>query len=36
MEELAERALAWLDAMPDAERRRRCGLDSSKFDWLST
>jgi transposase len=36
MEELAERALAWLDAMPDAERHRRCGLDSSKFDWLST
>lgn len=36
MEELAERATAWLDAMPDAERRRRCGLDSSKFDWLPT
>ena len=36
MDELAERALAWLDAMPDAKRRCRCGLDSSKFDWLPT
>jgi len=36
MEELAARAGAWLDAMTDAERRRRCGLCSSKFDWLPT
>jgi transposase len=36
LEELAERALAWLAALPDPERRRRCGLDSSKFDWLPT
>ena len=35
MDELAERAEAWLDGMPDAERRR-CGLDSSRFDWLPT
>jgi transposase len=36
LDELAERALAWLDDMPDAERRRRCGLETSKFDWLPT
>jgi len=36
LEELAERALAWLDGMSDAERRRRCGLASSKFAWLPT
>lgn len=36
MEDLAERAVAWLVGMPDAERRRRCGLESSKFDWLPT
>lgn len=36
MEELADRAAGWLDAMPDPERRRRCGLESSKFDWLPT
>ena len=36
LEELAERALAWLDGMSDAERRRRCGLISSKFAWLPT
>jgi hypothetical protein len=35
LEELAERALAWLDRMSDAERRR-CGLTSSKFTWLPT
>lgn len=34
LEELAERTVAWLDDMPDAERLRRCGLHSSKFDWL--
>jgi transposase len=36
LEELVERALAWLTTMTDAERRRRCGLASSKFDWLPT
>lgn len=36
MEELAERALAWLDGMPNDDRLRRCGLRSSKFDWLPT
>jgi transposase len=36
LQELAERAVAWLDDMSDAERRRRCGLQTSKFDWLST
>ena len=36
LEELTERALAWLDAMSDAERHRRCALHTSKFDWLPT
>jgi transposase len=36
MEELADRALAWLDAMTNDDRLRRCGLRSSKFDWLPT
>ena len=36
LEELAERALAWLDSMSDAERRRRCGLTSSIVAWLPT
>ena len=36
LEDLAERAMAWLDGMSDAERRRRCGLTSSKFAWLPT
>lgn len=36
MEELAERATAWLDGMTAAERRRRRGLEPSKFDWLPT
>ena len=36
LDELTARALAWLDAMPDAERHRRCGLQSSKFSWLPT
>lgn len=36
LEELAERAVAWLDAMSDDDRLRRCGFQSSKFDWLST
>jgi transposase len=36
LEELVARALAWLTAMTDAERRRRCGLLSSTFQWLPT
>lgn len=36
LEELAERAMAWLDGMSTGERRRRCGLQTSKFDWLPT
>ena len=35
-DDLAERAVAWLDGMTDAERRRRCGLESAKFHWLPT
>lgn len=36
LEDLAARAVAWLDSMSDAERHRRCGLTSSKFAWLPT
>jgi transposase len=36
LEELVARALAWLTTMSNAERRRRCGLTSSKFEWLPT
>ena len=36
LEELVSRALTWLTTMTDAERRRRCGLLSSKFEWLPT
>jgi transposase len=36
MEELAERARAWLDALSKDDRLRRCGLYSSKFEWLPT
>ncbi len=36
LEELAARAVTWLDAMSAEDRRRRCGLHTSKFDWLST
>lgn len=36
LDELAERAVAWLDDMSHDDRRRRCGLLSSKFDWLPT
>jgi transposase len=36
LDDLAERAVAWLDGMPDAERRRRCGLQSSMYQWLPT
>ena len=31
-----DRALAWLDGMSDADRLRRCGFETSKFDWLPT
>ena len=36
LEELSQRAVTWLDAMSDEERRRRCGFETSKFDWLPT
>jgi transposase len=36
LDDLTDRALAWLDDMSDAERHRRCGLQSSKYQGLST
>ncbi len=36
LDELAARAVAWLDGMSNADRLRRCGFQSSKFDWLPT
>jgi transposase len=36
LSELAERAVDWLATMSEEERLRRCGLPSSKFDWLLT
>ena len=36
LDEVAERAVAWLDAMPPLDRLCRCGFASSKFDWLPT
>jgi hypothetical protein len=36
MAELAERAVAALDASTPEQRLRRAGLRSSKFDWLPT
>ncbi len=36
LDELAVRALDWLDALSDEDRLRRCGLQFSKFDWLPT
>jgi hypothetical protein len=36
VDDLAGRAVAWLDGMSADERLRRCGLRSSKFDWLPT
>ena len=36
VDDLAARAVAWLDAMSGDDRLRRCGLRSSKFDWLPT
>jgi transposase len=36
LEALADRAVVWLDAMSDEDRLRRCGFQTSKFDWLPT
>ena len=36
LDELAARAVAWLDTMTEADRLRRCGFEASKFDWLPT
>lgn len=36
VDDLANHAVAWLDALSNADRRRRCGLLTSKFDWLPT
>jgi len=36
LDDLAGRALDWLDGMSDEDRLRRCGLRTSKFDWLPT
>jgi transposase len=36
LDELAARAVAWLDAMTPTDRLRRCGFEASKFDWLPT
>jgi transposase len=36
IDELATRAVAWLDALAPDDIRRLAGLTSSKFDWLAT
>ncbi len=36
LDELAARAVAWLDAMTPTDRLCRCGFTTSKFDWLPT
>jgi transposase len=36
LEELTDRAVAWLDAMSGEDRLCRCGFTASKFDWLPT
>jgi transposase len=36
LEELTDRAVAWLDCMSEADRLRRRGFETSKFDWLPT
>jgi hypothetical protein len=36
VQELAERAVAWLDAIPPDDRLHKSGLFSAKFHWLST
>jgi len=36
LEDLTQRAVAWLDAMTPLDRLCRCGFTTSKFDWLPT
>lgn len=36
LEEEAERAVAWLDGLSNEGHLRCCGLQSSKFQWLTT
>jgi transposase len=36
LDELTQRAVTWLDGMSEADRLRRCGLATSKFNWLPT
>jgi hypothetical protein len=36
VDEAADRLVAWLTDQTGEERLRRCGLRSSKFDWLPT
>jgi hypothetical protein len=36
LQELTQRALVWLNGMSTTDRLRRCGFDTSKFDWLPT
>jgi transposase len=36
IDELAERAVAWLDSLSPEAIRHRAGLHASKFDWLPT
>jgi transposase len=36
VQELAERAVAWLAAIPPADRLHKSGLFTPKFQWLST
>jgi len=36
LDELATRAVDWLDDMSPPDRLRRCGFEASKFDWLPT
>lgn len=34
--DLTQRAVVWLEGMTPADRLRRCGFETSKFDWLTT
>ena len=36
VDEAAARSVAWLTEQTGEERLRRCGLRSSKFQWLPT
>lgn len=36
LDDLAARAVAWLEAMTPTDRLCRCGFTTSKFDWLPT